>query len=470
MLQNKLSLIITALLYLIINSTFGQNPTPSDSVFIHKLYEYGMSNGKAYNYLDTLCNQIGPRLSGSTNAQEAVSFTAKVLQDLNLDTSFQSVIVPHWERGATEVAFWRNKQDSGELSICALGGSISTPIAGIQGNIIEVQNFTDLKKLGHDQIKGKIVFYNRPMNPAQIYTFAAYSGSVDQRWAGAMRAAEYGATGVIVRSMTLALDDHPHTGSMGYSDTIPKIPAVAVSTKDAELLHQLLAEHQNQLEIGFKLYCETLPDTQSYNVLGTWQGKESTKVIAIGGHLDSWDTGDGAHDDGAGCVQSIEALRLLKQLNYIPKHTLRAVMFMNEENGLRGGKTYARIASAAREDHVAAIESDRGGFSPRGFHFEATTEQMKYIGKWASLFDQVGLHVLKKGGSGADIGPLRENGYQKLILAGLVPDSQRYFDFHHAETDVLSAVNERELQSGAIAMAVLIYMLDQHLEDFPTNE
>jgi Zn-dependent M28 family amino/carboxypeptidase len=297
------------------------------------------------------------------------------------------------------------------------------------------------------------------MDPAAINTFAAYGGAVNQRGQGASEAAKLGAIGVIVRSMTLAQDDVPHTGAMNYAEGIPKIPAIAISTNGADLLSNLIKSDQN-LTFFFETHSQMLPDVLSYNVIGEIRGaKDPDKYMVLGGHLDSWDVGDGSHDDGAGCIQSIEALRILKELGIRPNHTLRAVMYMNEENGLRGGRKYAEVANEENEVHIAAIESDRGGLVPRGFSISASNENFEKIASWQSLFTPYDAGRFFQGGGGADIGPLRS---QNTTLIGLYPDSQRYFDYHHSTNDTFDKINRRELELGAAAMASLIYLIDKY--------
>lgn len=299
------------------------------------------------------------------------------------------------------------------------------------------------------------------MDPTLINTFSAYSGCVDQRYSGAAEASKYGASGVIVRSMNLRLDDYPHTGSMGYGDTPlnERIPAAAISTKGAELLSTTLKLNPN-VKFYFKQNCKQLEDVQSYNVIGEITGSTyPNEIMVVGGHLDSWDLGDGSHDDGAGCVQSMDVLRLLKETGYKPKRTLRVVLFMNEENGMRGGNKYAEVARNKNEQHIFALESDSGGFTPRGFSIDASPENVKQIQGWRDLFEPYLVHMFYEGGSGADIGPLKEDG---IVLAGLRPDTQRYFDHHHAENDTFEHVNKRELELGAATMASLVYLIDKY--------
>ena len=422
-----------------------------------------LTNGKAYDWLNYLSNQIGGRLSGSVQAQHAVDYTKTQLDALGFDKVWlQPVMVPKWVRGIPEFAYFETSPGlTTNVPICALGGSVATPDGGLKANIVEVKGLEELEKLGKAKIEGKIVFYNRPMDPTLINTFSAYSGCVDQRASGAVEAAKYGALGVIVRSMNLRLDDYPHTGSMRYGDTPvnQRIPAAAISTNAAELLSTTLKLNPNT-KFYFKQSCKQYDDVQSYNVIGEITGSTyPNEVMVVGGHLDSWDLGDGSHDDGAGCVQSMDVLRILKKTGYRPKRTLRVVLFMNEENGMRGGHKYAEVAREKNEKHVFALESDSGGFTPRGFSIDASEENIEQIQGWKDLFEPYLIHVFQKGGSGADIGPLKDEG---IVLAGLKPDSQRYFDYHHAENDTFEQVNKRELELGAATMASLIYLMDKY--------
>lgn len=431
-----------------------------EEAVIKKIYTEALSKGQSYEMLDYLSNKIGNRLSGSPQAAAAVEWSRQVMEELGFDNVFlQEVMVPHWVRGDVENARIVNSAKLGsiEVTICALGNSVGTGVGGIVAEVIEVKSFEELEKLGKQNIEGKIVFFNRPMDPSHITTFMAYGGAVNQRVGGASSAAKYGALGVVVRSMTLSMDDVPHTGTLIYDENQPKIPAVAISTKGAELLSQSIKE-QEGLKFYFEIHSKMLEDVLSYNVIGEIKGSEKPEeYIVVGGHLDSWDMGDGSHDDGAGCVQSIEALRLFKALNIKPKRTLRAVMFMNEENGLRGGLKYAEIAKSKGEKHIAAIESDAGGFTPKGFGVSGSDAQMKTISKWQELLLPYGVYQIIKGYGGADINPLKDQG---VALIGLMPDSQRYFDYHHTMIDTFDKVNKRELELGAASMAAMLYLLD----------
>lgn len=455
---------------ILFTATVSHSADP-DSVLIRKIYDAELTNGECYQNLKVLCKSIGHRLSGSPQAEQAVYWGKKIMEKAGFDKVYlQEVMVPHWVRGKNEsgmliLSNYPKRKDgtpvSSSIKITALGGSVGTN-GKLTAEVIEVNDFEELKRLGPENIKGKIVLFNRPFDPTYIHTFNSYGHCVDQRVHGAKEAAQYGAKAVVIRSMTHGEGDHPHTGAMKYDDSIPKIPAVAVSTVVADEISKELKAGR-PVKMTLNLDCQWLPDVKSYNVIGEITGKEfPDEIISVGGHLDSWDIGEGAHDDGAGCVQSMEALRLFKVLGIQPKHTLRAVLFMNEENGLRGGKKYAEQAHEKNEKHIAALESDRGGFVPRGFAIEGNQKEIDWLQSLAPLFKAYDLHYFEPGGSGADIGPLKKY-FPEIVLFGFVPDSQRYFDHHHAETDVFENVNRRELELGSAAMAAFLYVLDIHL-------
>lgn len=435
----------------------------TDEKVISDIYTNSLTNGQSYKWLDYLSNNIGSRLSGSLGAEKAVAWTKEELETLGLDKVWlQPVMVPKWVRGVPEFAYIETSPGSTiKVNICALGGSISTPSAGLKAKIIEVSGVDELEKLGKDKIEGKIVFFNRPMDASLINTFESYGGCVNQRYSGAMEASKFGAIGVIVRSMNLRIDDLPHTGSMTYGNipTDDRIPSAAISTKHADLLSGMV-KLDNNIQFYFKQNSKQLDDVLSHNVIGEITGSEyPDEFIVVGGHLDSWDLGDGAHDDGAGCTQSMEVLRLLKLSGIKPKRSIRVVLFMNEENGLRGGNKYAEIAAQKNENHIFALESDAGGFTPRGFYFDCDQSNFEQILSWKSLFKPYLIHFFELGGSGADIGPLKN---ETNVLSGLKPDSQRYFDYHHAPNDTFDAVNKRELELGAATMTSLIYLIDKY--------
>lgn len=434
----------------------------TDETALKTIYKSSLTNGKSYEWLEHLSNKIGGRLSGSENAELAVQYTKNELEKLGLDNVWlQPVMVPKWERGEKEMAYIETEGSITKVNICALGGSIATGKNGVTAQVIEVKDFNELATLGKEKIKGKIVFYNRPMQADLISTFNAYGGCVNQRYAGAMEAGKYGAVGVIVRSMNLRDDDYPHTGSMSYGDVSinQRIPSAAISTNDANTLSAAL-QQDNNLKFYFKQSCVQFDDVQSYNVIGEIKGSEfPNEYIIVGGHLDSWDLGDGAHDDGAGVVQSMDVIRLLKESGITPKRTIRVVLFMNEENGLRGATEYARVAKEKNENHIFALESDAGGFTPRGFSFATNDTNFNQVLGWKSLFKPYLIHYFEQGGSGADVGPLASD---TNVLAGLRPDSQRYFDHHHAANDTFEHVNKRELELGAATMTSLVYLYDNY--------
>ncbi len=452
----------TFLLFFFVVSVSAVVAQSNDELTIRQIYNRALIDGKSYSMLEYLTTKIGPRLSGSPGAAAAVEWSRHVMEDFGFDSVWlQPVKVPHWVRGQKEIGRILNSKKMGtmEVSVTSLGGSIGTGPDGISATVIEVKTFEELAQLGTKNIQGKIVFFNRPMDPTRINTFEAYGGAVNQRGNGASEAAKFGAVGVIVRSMGVNIEDYPHTGGMRYAPNIAKIPALAISTKHAELLSKLIKD-EKVVQFYMESHCETLEDAPSYNVIGEIRGGEyNNEIIAVGGHLDSWDLAQGAHDDGTGCVQSIEVLRIFKTMGYKPKRTIRAVMFMNEENGLRGGLQYADVALKKKENHIAAIESDRGGFTPRGFTISADDAARKKIQSWKPLLEPYGLSDWSQEGGGADIGPLAQ---QAVALIGYLPDSQRYFSYHHTPHDTIDKVDKRELELGSASMAALVYLLDQY--------
>lgn len=431
----------------------------NDSVTIRKIADHILTRGNCYENLRYLCKKIGPRLSGSDNAAKAVQATADMLRMAGADTVyFQPCLVPKWERGSLEKGSVKVNGKKHTLSIASLGNSEGTGGKVLKGDLVEVRSLQQIHMAGWD-LKDKIVLINIAMDPKKTRTFSAYGEAAGGRVRGASLASRYGAKAVLVRSLTTSLDELPHTGVVIYNDSFPKIPAVAVSTKDAEFLSTGLAAGKI-IEVTLKTDCRNLGEVGSFNVIGELRGTEfPEQILTVGGHLDSWDLAEGAHDDGAGCMQSIQVIETFKALGISPRRTVRAVMFMNEENGSGGAKAYLQHAIDNKEHHLFALESDAGGFTPRGFGLDMTTDQMNKVIQWKYLFDDYLVYDFYPGGGGADIGPLKSIG---TALAGLSPDSQRYFDLHHASNDVFEAVSKRELEFGAINMAALIWLVSEY--------
>jgi len=451
------------------NTKSKQKVTPNfspqeiiDSTNIKNLFNSVLKDGKSYEWLRDLTQNIGGRLSGSPEAAKAVVWGEKLMNTIGLDSVWlQPVMVPHWVRGVKEIAMYTINGVEKNVPICALGFSIATPNAGILAEVIEVKSLEEAAALG-EKMKGKIVFFNRSFDNTLINTFSAYGGCVDQRVQGAAICGAFGAKGVIVRSMTNSIDNYPHTGTMTYND-LPQeqyIPAAAISSKAANILSTDLKKNPT-LKFYFKQNCKTLQDAPSFNVVGEIKGTETPEnIFVVGGHLDSWDLGEGAHDDGTGVVQSLEVAYLFKKNNIKPKNTIRIVFFMNEENGTRGAKKYAELAKLNKENHIGGLESDAGGHTPRGFSIQANASNTKLLQSWKKLLSPYGLHDLKAGGSGADIAPLKG---EDVTLVGYRPDSQRYFDYHHTSRDTFDKVNKRELELGSASMASIVYLMDKYL-------
>ncbi len=439
---------------------FSQN---NDSLVLKKIYNFYLTQSKCYSNLEFLTTKIGGRLTGSAEAEKAVAWAKKAMYEAGADTVIlQPCMVPHWVRGKKEKCILTSpKTKALPLNCVALGSSVGTGNTGLSAAVIEVKSFDQLKALGEKNIRGKIVFYNVFFDQSLINPGQAYGATVQYRSRGASYAAKYGAVAVVVRSMTSLADDEPHTGNMNYDTSLSKsrIPAFALGYQSASRLSDAIRN-----ESGVKLYleshCQTLKDVLSYNVVGQINGSEKPgEFLIAGGHLDSWDTGQGAHDNGTGIVQSIELLSLFKTLGIKPKHSIRAVAFMNEENGLAGSRAYAGFAEANKEKHLAALETDAGGFTPRGFGIDTTGGLYNQVIKWKDLFSPYHLSRFEKGGGGADLSSLKKSG---VACIGFEPDGQRYFDIHHTAQDTFDKVNKRELELSAAAIGALIYLLDTY--------
>jgi carboxypeptidase Q len=461
--MNKLK--YTAILFLFLGLIYGfenrNNPvtTPEDSLVIRNIYSEALVSTESYENLMYLCKVIGGRLTGSKNAENGVNYVFDLLKKMNIDNVYkQDLMVRNWVRGEKEIAYaFTDKIGRIGFNVCALGTSVGTGENGISGSLIEVKSFDELKVLGRENIEGKIVFFNRAADERGISTGYGYGSSVDQRVRGAIEGARYGAIGVVVRSATVSHDNFPHTGIMRYNDSLTKIPAVGISTKEADELDKQLGLFKD-LKFYFRTTCHQNPDVPSNNVIGEIKGSEHPEeIILVSGHLDSWDLGEGAHDDGTGVIQGIEVLRLYQKLGIKPKHTIRFVAFMDEEIDQAGGRKYAELTK--NEKHIAAIESDGGGFVPFGFSMDGTPEQVEKLKSFQKDFEPYWLFYFRKGGGGVDISFLKKAG---IPLIGLVVDSQRYFDYHHSGNDVFENVNRREMQLGSAAMASLIFLIDKY--------
>jgi hypothetical protein len=455
--MKKFFILIAIMVVFEYNNLLSQN-LQADSVFISKIYNEVLLNSTCYEELRYLCKNIGHRVAGSPSAQKAIDWGKERLHQLGADSTYlMDVEVPHWSRGKNEWGRIIDADKIEEIPVTALGGSVG---GHIKGQLIEVASMQALLQLTRDQVQGKIVFINQPLNAALINTGAAYGGGGEIRRRGPAEAEKLGAIGCVIRSLTLADDQFPHTGAMDPAG----IPSAALSSYHCKYISKLL-QSQPMIQLEIQLDCINSARVIQANVIGEIKGnKFPNEIITIGGHLDSWDVGEGAHDDGTGCVQSMEVLRTLVAMGYQPSRTIRVVLFINEEFGNDGGITYAKKTVENGERHLAAIESDGGGFSPRGFSSQSPDHRFNQFMGWTPLFEPYQLHSFKRGWSGVDIAPLK-NG--EVALFALTVDNQRYFDYHHTNNDVFENVNKRELQLGAAAMASLVYLIDQHYSPLP---
>lgn len=448
------------LVFIFILTGFKSYSQDIDSLIIRNIYSEALTSTVSYEMLRELCKNIGGRLTGSRNANDAVKFIENKLKEMKVDNVYlQELIVRNWQRGEKEVGYANTTNGRVNFNVCALGVSVGTGDKGITGKVVEVKSWDELKNLGRENVEGRIVFFSRAADQRGYSTGYGYGSSVDQRVRGAIEGARYGAIGVIVRSATVSYDNFPHTGVMRYNDSLTKIPAIAISTKDSDVLSSLLKDDK-ELTFYFRTTCHQDEDTESFNVIGELKGSEKPEeIIVVGGHLDSWDLGEGAHDDGAGIVQSIDVLRIFQKLGIKPKHSIRFVGFMDEEIDQKGGRKYAEIVKAKNEVHLAAIETDGGGFTPHGFSFEVSDDKLQQYKDLQKYFGTYWLHLFVKGGGGVDISFLKETG---TTMIGLITDSQRYFDYHHSANDVFENVNRRELQLGSASIAALVYLIDKY--------
>ncbi|HYR27566.1 MAG TPA: M20/M25/M40 family metallo-hydrolase [Thermoanaerobaculia bacterium] len=449
----RLTAALTVLLAL---PAFAQSSTQT----AQRIIDHTLANSRAYEHLSYLTDNIGPRLSGSKGADLAVKWTTQQLKSWGLETRNETVIVPHWVRGA-ERGHLPSHNDQ-KIVLTALGGSVATPAAGVTAEVVEITSYDQLKELGRAKLAGKIVFYNLAMDMALVESgqaFDAYSKAVVFRGAGASRAAEYGAIAAVVRSVASGSLRTPHTGSLRYLDDQPKIPAAAITTEDADLIHRLLAKGE-KVRMHLVLTPRSLPDVTSANVIAEIRGTERPdQVVLIGGHLDSWDLGTGAIDNGSGVVMVMETMRILKELGIRPKRTIRAVLFMNEENGLRGGRTY--FANVAKREelakHIAAIETDAGAATPTGFITTLAGRDLEQVQSRLRVLNRIApLSFISSKNTGADTSPLTDAGVPGF---GLVPNPRHYFDFHHTPADTLDKVDPKALAQNTAVIAATAYIL-----------
>jgi len=445
----------TSLLFLGM-AAFGQSK--EDSIQFSKISNEILNNGKSYSELKDLTQNIGHRLSGSEAYEKSVKWAEQKLRDAGADKVWlQEVMIPVWTRGKESLQIKTADGKWKSMKMLSLGNSEGTGGKDATGEIIMVKSMAEYDKLSADQVKDKIVFFNYPFSQSFVETFKSYGDAAKYRVTAASLTAKKGGKFAIIRSLSSAFDDIPHTGAMRYEDKVSKIPAIAVGTTTADELEALLKTQKITAKLNSN--CGMKGEKLSHSVIGEITGKKDQSVIVVGGHLDSWDVGEGAHDDGAGIVQSIEVLRTFKKLGIKNNHTIRVVCFANEENGLKGGIQYGKTVKEKNEKHLFAIESDAGGFAPRGIALEMDNEKRNQIKSWTGLFIPYGVYNFEGKYSGADISPLHDMG---IPTAELVPDSQRYFDIHHTEEDTFDKVNRRELLLGATAMTQIIYMIDKN--------
>jgi len=412
-----------------------------------------LATAQAYDNLEYLSDNIGPRLSGSTNAAAAVRWATGTFQKWGIPVTNEKVMVPHWVRGAEYGRLVSHRNQA--IVLTALGGSVATPAKGITADVVEVSSFDELKTT---DVKGKIVFYNNPMDMDMVRahrSFEAYSKAVVFRGSGASRAAEYGAVAALIRSVGSASLRTPHTGAMRYDPKLPKIPAAAMTVEDAMLIDRLLKKGE-RVTMRLVLTPQTLPEVMSANVVAEIRGSEKPdEIVLIGGHLDSWDLGTGAIDDGSGVAMVMETMRLLKEMGAQPKRTVRAVLFMNEENGLNGGRAY--FASHKNDKHFAAIETDAGAAAPTGFRTTLKAGALADLEKRAQPLAAIGAaHFESAPETGADTSFLTEAGVPGF---GLVPEPMHYFDYHHSPADTLDKIDPKELAQDTAAVAALAWIL-----------
>jgi carboxypeptidase Q len=438
---------------------------------IKRIQQAALESDYAYRQLAHLSNNIGPRLSGSPQAQTAVEYVAAELRKLGLDVQLEKVMVPHWVRGEETGALTEypgmSPATTQKIVLTALGGSVATPNEGLTAEVVVVNNFDELTALGRERVAGKIVLFNAKFDQQLAdngFAGPAYGQSVIYRGIGASAAARLGAVAALNRSAGGADYRLPHTGALRYADDAPKIPAAAVTAEDAETMAQLARE--GKVRMHLVLTPQTLPDAVSYNVIADLKGSEHPEQIVISsGHLDSWDLGRGAIDDGAGVVIAMQTAQLLKQLHLRPKRTIRIIAWMNEENGTRGARAYADDHKADLANHFAAIESDLGAGHPLGFYAQGKPELLTLLQPLSTILQSQGAGVTRLvEETGSDVAPLGEAGVPTFAP---IQDARTYFNYHHTAADTLDKVNPRELQENCALVAALAYTLANMPQTLP---
>lgn len=420
-----------------------------------RIINAAMEDATGYSQLSELCDQIGNRLSGSPSLERAVDWSVDVMKKDGLQNVRKiPAKVPHWVRGREHAEIVAPQRRP--LTMLGLGGSVGTPAQGITAPVLVVRSFEDLERRGKAAVAGKIVLYNAP--------FENYFRTVQYRTSGASRAAKLGAVAALVRSVTPLSLQNPHTGAMDYEAGTPKIPTAAVTIEDAELIQRLTADGL-QVRVHLEMEAHTLADADSADVIGEIPGRENPEqVVVIGGHLDSWDVGQGAQDDGSGIMAALAAAHLIHKLGLQPRRTLRVVFWTNEENGGAGAKAYRDWVGDRIRDHVAAIEMDGGAEKPVGFSFGGSPAALERLTAIGGLLDPIGASTIQHGGGGADIGPLMQDGVPGL---GLRTVGTHYFDWHHSPADTVDKVNPQEFRMNVATMAVMAYVLADMPERLP---
>jgi carboxypeptidase Q len=427
---------------------------------ISDIYKSALTSYDSFQNLSELCTKAPGRLVGSKASERAIKILKTQIDKLNPDTSYlQNYTTPSWQcKSPSEaVVFYNSKKES--LNVVNLGLSGSTTNKGVKGQVLEVYSLGALDSLGSNVVKDKIVFFNRPMNNSRVRTFQTYGETVDQRAMGASKASRYGASAVLVRSLSTEQNDFPHTGVSHFDNDVKKIPSISISTNDANKLSKICKQYTG-VNVWIKSSTETIDSARTSNIIAEIRGSlHPEKVILIGAHIDSWFNTPGAHDDGAGCEQIIDVLRIFKELNIKPLNTIRLVLFMDEEMYQSGSKVYAEFARKERKKHIIALESDESGLLPLGFGVDAEDAIINSIKKHAEQLFDYGIYKTAKGYAGVDVEPLKELG---IPLIGLSTNSQRYFEYHHSGNDKVENVSRREMQLGTAAIASLVYLIDKN--------